>query len=89
MENFIFLRLILKYATTHNQPQPTTTIYNHPQPPTTTHNYLQQPENHPKITQKTYFISHYIYYFWVGLAVFFCQQSKVIHLMLRAMIFVS
>ena len=92
MENFIFLRVILKYATTRNQPQPSTTTHNHPQPSTTTHNYLQPlekpPTTHPKITQKTYFISHYIYYFLVGLAVCFCQHS-VIHLMLRAMIFVS
>ena len=29
----IFLRVILKYATTHNHLQPSTTTHNHPQPP--------------------------------------------------------
>ena len=32
---------ILKYATSHNHPQPATTIHNHPQPSTITHNHPQ------------------------------------------------
>ena len=38
--------VILKYATTHNHPQPSTITHHQAQPPTTIH-------NHPKITQKS------------------------------------
>ena len=41
--------VILKYATTHNHPQPPTTIHNHPQPPTTIHNHPQTPTPNPKL----------------------------------------
>ena len=49
-------RVILKYATTHNHPQQSTTtqktIHNHPQPPkkppTTTLNHPQPPKSYPK-----------------------------------------
>ena len=45
-------RVILKYATSHNHPQPAPTSHNHPKPSTTIHNC---PKNHPQpstITQK-------------------------------------
>ena len=41
----IFWSVLLKYATTHNHPQPPKIIHNHPQPSTTTHNH---PKNHPQ-----------------------------------------
>ena len=38
----IFLRVILKYATTHNHLQPSTTTHSHPQPPK---NYPKKPKH--------------------------------------------
>ena len=37
----VYNRVILKYATTHNHPQPLATIYNHPEPPRTTYIHPQ------------------------------------------------
>ena len=48
-----FLWVILKYATTHSHPQPSTTTqittHNHPQPPTTTQ---KTTHNHPQLPRK-------------------------------------
>ena len=51
---------ILKYASTHNQPQLTRTTHNHPQPSTTTNNYPQPStitnkinHNNPKLSATT------------------------------------
>ena len=59
LKRAILERVILKYATTCNHPQPPTAIHNHPQPSkinhnhpqpsTTTHSHLQPPTT----TQKT------------------------------------
>ena len=56
--------LLTTYATTHNHPQPPTTIHNHsqtfttthnnPKLPTTIHNHPHPPKNHPKVTQKPF-----------------------------------
>ena len=54
---FTYKWVILKYATTHNYPQPPTTIHNHLQPPTTTHNHPQPPtttHNHPQSSTTTH-----------------------------------
>ena len=57
--------VILKYATTHNHPQPSAITHNHPQPATTSHNYLQPfttIHNHPKITEKGQNLSQTVCY---------------------------
>ena len=61
--------VILKYATTHNYPQPPEkppTIHNHPQPSSTTQ---KTTHDHPKVTQKGQNVSHL-----VKLIVCFCQH---------------
>ena len=63
-------------TTIYNHPETSTTIHDHPQPSTTTHNYPKPPTT----TQKT---THNHPRF------LFLSALKVIHLMLKAMIFVS
>ena len=63
-------------TTTHNNPQPSTTTHNHPQPPTTT-------QNHPQLSTTTQKTTHNHPRF------LFLSALKVIHLMLKAIIFVS
>ena len=52
LKRAILERVILKYATTLNHRQPSTTTHNHLQSPTTTqktiHNHPQPPKFHPK-----------------------------------------
>ena len=60
----VFQRVILRYATTHNHPQLSTTIYNHPKPlinvhhhsklPTTTHTGYTRVCNHPQQSTTTH-----------------------------------
>ena len=51
--------VILKYATTHNHPQPSTTTHNNPQLSTTTQNHPKQPQpsatthKHPQLFTTT------------------------------------
>ena len=51
----ISMQVMLKYATTHNHPQSSTTICNHPQPSTAIHS-IPQPRtiihNHPQLPKK-------------------------------------
>ena len=47
----LIFRIILKYATTHNHPKPSTTTHNYPQPPITIHNHPQPP---PKSSTTTH-----------------------------------
>ena len=57
IEDYISIRAILKYATSHNHPQPATTSHNQPQLPTTIYNQPQPAttsHNHQKITQKSH-----------------------------------
>ena len=52
--------VILKYATTHNYPQPSTTTHNNPQLSTTTQNHPKQPQpsatthKHPQLFTTTH-----------------------------------
>ena len=58
---FVLSQVVLKYATTHNQQQPSATTRNYPQPSTTTRNYPQPStiiHNHAQLPRKPPITSH-------------------------------